>query len=90
VDALSHFAARSNHRELLSIAADFLENGPIGRLDWTRNWPQFKTKHPDQDGKSGVQAVIADWLTQAGYDADPAEVERTIDQMLIRTPGQYR
>ena len=69
--------------ETEDIASDFIEN-EIGRHDWQNNWPAYKAKQPNLRGR------IATWLANAGYVAEPEEIERTIDQLILTRPGRWR
>jgi hypothetical protein len=79
-----HYFPARRILETEDIAADFLENGFIGRHDWMNNWPAYRARHPD------LRERIAAWLRDAGYDADPAEIEAKIDQLILTRPGRYR
>ncbi len=69
--------------ETEDIAADFVEN-ELGRHDWMRNWPVYKSK-PD------LRERIATWLKHSGYtSADPADVEEAIERFLRARPGRWR
>ncbi len=69
--------------ETEDIASDFIEN-EIGRHDWMSNWPTYKAKQPNLRGR------IATWLSNAGYVAEPEEIERKIDQLILTRPGRWR
>ena len=78
-----HFPKRRTVLETEDIAADFVEQ-ELGRHDWMHNWPVYKSKHAD------VRTRIAEWLKNAGYEADPADIEKTIERMLLMRPGRWR
>lgn len=78
-----HFPAHRLVLETDDIAADFVEN-ELGRHDWMNNWPKYKAKHGDVRGR------IATWLANAGHVAEPEEIERTIERMMLTRPGRWR
>ena len=63
------------------IAIEFIES-EVGRYDWMRNWPVYKTKW------SPVHKVGA-WMRRVGYEGSAKDVVRFIDWMVVNRPGRW-
>ena len=56
----------------------------MGRHDWSKNWPQFKSKYPDY--KEKVKA----WLDRFEIDHDPQGLVDYLDGLVTDRVGRWR